>query len=138
MKTLIFICALTATILVVRTAKGTHHDFRMFKDCYNNNDIMFADEVEILADSGFQGILLYHQNARIPYKGTKKQPLTDEQKKFNKQLAKERILIEHINRRCKIFRIAKDVYRGKHKKFSRNWNLIAMLVNFAYDVCEVA
>lgn len=137
MKTLIFICALTYTILAIRTAKGTHHDFRMFKDCYKLNDIMFGLQVEILADSGFTGINAYHKNARIPYKASKNHPLTKEQKQFNKQLAKERVLIEHINRRCKIFRIVKDTYRGKHKKYNRNWNLVAMLVNFSYDVCEI-
>lgn len=135
MKTLIFICALTYTILAVRTAKGSHHDFRMFKDCYKNTDIMFDEDVELLADLGFLGITNFHVKSRIPYKASKNHPLTEEQKKYNTELAKQRIRIEHINRRCKIFRIVKDVYRGKHKKFNRNWNLVAMLVNFSYDIC---
>lgn len=129
-------CAYTATILAIRTAKGNQHDFRMFKECYKTTDIMFDPSVEILADSGFLGINKYHSNARIPYKATKNQPLTKEQKQFNKQLAKDRILIEHINRRCKIFRLVKELYRGKHKKFNKNWNMVAMLVNFSYTICK--
>ncbi|MFZ2450493.1 MAG: hypothetical protein WAW36_08240, partial [Methylovulum miyakonense] len=38
-------------------------------------------------------------------------------------LSKRRVFIEHVNRRCKIFRIVKDVYRGKHKNYSLTWNL---------------
>ncbi|MDD2661053.1 MAG: hypothetical protein PHY54_15465 [Methylococcales bacterium] len=44
----------------------------------------------------------------------------------------QRVFIEHINRRCKIFRIVKDVYRGKHKHYSLTWNLVAALVNLRY------
>ena len=36
-------------------------------------------------------------------------------------------------RRCKIFRIVKDVYRGKHKNYSLTWNLVAALVNLRHD-----
>ena len=32
----------------------------------------------------------------------------------------------------KIFRITKDVYRGKHKNHGKVWNLIAGLVNLRY------
>ena len=42
------------------------------------------------------------------------------------------IVVENIIRRCKIFRIAKDVYRGKHKNHGKVWNLIAGLVNLRY------
>ena len=60
----------------------------------------------------------YHQNSILPIKKKKGQPLSAEDKAHNKALAKRRIFIEHINRRCKIFRIVKDVYRGKHKNYS--------------------
>ena len=98
---------------------------------------MFGLQVEILADSGFLGIDKYHANSRTPYKSSKKNPLTPEQKQFNKQLAQKRVFIEPINRRCKIFRIVKNTYRGKHKKYNRNRNLMAMIVNFSYDVLGV-
>ena len=61
--------------------------------------------------------------------------LSDEQKQHNRELAKKRIAIEHVNRRCKIFRIVKDKYRGKHKNYGKTWNLIAALVNFRYSDC---
>jgi hypothetical protein len=55
-----------------------------------------------------------------------------EDKAHNKALSKHRIVIEHVNRRCKIFRIVKDVYRGKHKNYSLNWSLVAALVNLRH------
>jgi len=39
-------------------------------------------------------------------------------------LSKKRILIENVNRQCKIFRIVKDTCRGKHKNYALNWHLI--------------
>jgi len=65
-------------------------------------------------------------------KRKKGQPLSAEDKAHNKTLSKQRVFIEHINRRCKIFRIVKEVYRGKHKNYSLNWNLVAALVNLRY------
>ena len=87
----------------------------------------------MLADSGYQGIKRYHKLSVIPIKKKKGQALTTEEKANNKALSKRRIFIENVNRRCKIFRIVKDVYRGKHKNFSLAWNLVAALVNARYD-----
>ena len=66
----------------------------------------------------------------MPVKSSKNHPLTKEQKKSNQQLASERIVIEHINRECKVFRICKEQYRGKHKNYTRTWKVVAGLVNF--------
>ncbi|MEQ1637565.1 MAG: transposase family protein [Methylococcales bacterium] len=53
-------------------------------------------------------------------------------KRHNRELAKRRLAIEHVNRRCKIFCIVKEAYRGKHKNYSQTWNLVAVLVNLRY------
>lgn len=84
---------------------------------------------QIKVDKGFLGILKLFEKAQVPFKSSKHKPLTEEQKEFNRQLAKERILIEHINRDCKIFRICKEQYRGKHKNYERTWKLVASIVN---------
>ena len=80
-------------------------------------------------DKGFQGIQKLYPNASVPFKATKKKPLTKEQERFNRELARERILIEHLNRECKIFRICKEQYRGKHKNYEKRWKLVSALVN---------
>ncbi len=87
------------------------------------------ENAHIKVDKGFQGILKLFANAQVPFKASKHQPLSKEQKEYNQQLAKERILIEHINRECKIFRICKEQYRGKHKNYERTWKLVASIVN---------
>ena len=60
-------------------------------------------------------------------------PLTPEAKAHNKALSNRRILIENINRLCKIFRGVKDVFRGKHKNYGLTWRLVAALVNLRYS-----
>ena len=58
--------------------------------------------------------------------------------KENKKKSQGRIPVEHINRRCKIFRIVKETFRGKHKNIGKTWNLIAGLIKFRYaDSIEV-
>jgi hypothetical protein len=102
--------------------------FWVFKD----NRLLLHPDVLVLADSRYQGIHKLHQNPTLPVKKKKGQPLSAEDKAHNKALSKQRIFIEPVNRRCKIFRIVKDVYRGKHKHYSLTWNLVAALVNLRY------
>lgn len=116
---------MTGIILAVRCARGTKHDFKMLKE----SRLKINENAQIKVDKGFLGILKLFANAQIPFKAAKHKPLTNEQKQFNRQLAKERILIEHINRECKIFRICKQQYRGKHKNYERTWKLVAAIVN---------
>lgn len=128
-KVQLVICLSTMTILCLKAAKGAVHDFKIFKDSryYIHPDIV------LLADLGYQGIDKVHMNSLIPFKKSKKQPLTDQQKKDNKQIARIRIRIEMVNRRCKIFKITKDTYRGKHKNYGKVWNIVAGLVNLRYE-----
>jgi transposase len=82
-----------------------------------------------LLDSGYQGVNEYFPYALVPFKSTKKCPLTEEQKAFNTRLSKARVAIEHINRELKIFRICKETYRGKGKRGLLRVKLIASLFN---------
>lgn len=81
-------------------------------------------------DLGYLGIVKIHSNAKIPFKASKKHPLTKEEKKFNAAHSKRRIAVENIIRNCKIFNIVKFTYRGKHKNYGLVWNVVAGLVNF--------
>jgi hypothetical protein len=127
-KAQLIICALTLRILSVVMGKGRQHDFALFKA----SRLLLDPNSELLADSGYQGIVEYHLKSTIPFKKKKGQSLTAEEKIHNKALSKKRVLIENVNRRCKIFRIVKDVYRGKHKNYTLNWHLISAIVNFRY------
>jgi len=70
----------------------------------------------------------FHQNTDLPKKNTKKHKLTKEQKRANKKLAKERVPIEHINAKIKVFKLAKNHYRS-HSRFGLRVTLIAAFVN---------
>lgn len=109
----------------MRFSSGTTHDFQMYKD----KDFEISKSIKVLGDSGFQGIAKEHENSVIPHKKSKKKPLTTEQKAENKKQASKRVVIEHTNRECKIFRICGNKYRGKHKNYEANWQLIAAIVN---------
>ena len=47
-----------------------------------------------------------------------------------RQLARQRIAIEHINRRLKIFKILALPYRNRRRRFGLRCNLIAAIYNF--------
>jgi len=83
----------------------------------------------LLADSGYQGLLALHANSRIPYKKSKNHPLTVEQKLFNRELSKERIVIENINAKIKTFKIMSERYRNRRKRHLLRMNLICAILN---------
>jgi len=88
------------------------------------------DKVQILADSGYQGIKKLHHNAALPKKNTKKCPLTKQDKKENHHISSERVLVENIIRRVKIFRVMAEKYRNRRKRFTLRLNLIAAIINY--------
>ena len=98
-------------------------------------NIKIAKKHAVRAKNVFLGVdtnptLTYIYNMKERNKLMKK--LTKKQKLYNHLLSKKRIIVENIIKRCKIFRITKDVYRGKHKNHGKVWNLVAGLVNFRY------
>jgi len=83
-----------------------------------------------LADAGYQGLADLHENCQTPFKKSKYHPLTQKEKQKNRALARKRILIEHIFRKLKVFRILSERYRNRRMRFSLRFNLIAALYNF--------
>ena len=118
----------TLRILAVRCEKGSVHDFKILK----NSRLRLHPETLIIGDAGYQGMSKLHRNSQTPIKKKKGQTLTPEEKQYNHELSRKRIVIEHVNRRCKIFRMVKETYRGKHKNYGKIWNIVAGLVNLRY------
>lgn len=116
---------MTGLILAVRSARATTHDFKILK----KSKLEINENANIKTDKGFQGIKELYPKAEVPHKASKYHPLTREQKQYNRQLAQERIVVEHRNRECKIFRICKEQYRGKHKNYEKTWKLVSAIVN---------
>ena len=82
------------------------------------------------ADSGYQGLRKQHAESRTPKKRSKRHPLTPAEKAANRALARSRIVIEHILRALKVFRILSERYRNRRKRFGLRFNLIAALYNY--------
>jgi hypothetical protein len=88
-----------------------------------------AAYVLCLADAGYQGLADLHSNSQTPQKKSKHRPLTVAQKVANRELARQRIFVEHVIRKVKIFRILSERYRNRRKRFGLRFNLIASLYN---------
>ena len=102
------------------------HDFKLFK----LSRIGIVEQIECLADSGYQGLTKLHANSQTPKKKSKHHPLTSEQKATNREISKKRILVENVIGRLKVFRILSERYRNRRKRFGLRFNLIAAIYNF--------
>lgn len=85
--------------------------------------------IKTLTDSGYQGIQKIHSNCIKPIKGTKKKPLSKQDKAHNHDLGSKRIMVEHVIRELKIFKIIAAPYRNRRKRFGLRINLIAAIYN---------
>ncbi len=106
--------------------RGPVHDFAL----YQRSKVEPHESLEVLADSGYQGLSKLHARGRTPHKKPRKSELTDAQKQSNRALARRRVVVEHVIRRLKIFRILAERYRNRRKRFSLRFNLIAGLYNY--------
>ena len=122
----------TQSLKVICTAHGIgkEHDFQLFK----RSRVKPLSMVEILADKGYQGIKKIHSSSYVPFKKPPKKSLSLSRKEYNRELARQRIYIEHVIRCLKIFRILAQPYRNRRRRFGLRFNLIAGLYNFGLDL----
>jgi hypothetical protein len=126
LKTQLIIRQKSSLIICLVNGKGRTHDFKLFK----NSGVKFGDLLKVIADKGDQGIAKIHQLSGTPIQKKKGKKLTKEEKKYNRQLNRLRVTVEHINRRLKIFKILSSPYRNRGKRFGLRANLIAGLYNY--------
>lgn len=88
----------SAEIICTAFSNGKTYDFSVFK----KSQLGMNEKIELL---GYQGIKKIHTNSRTPIKKTQNQKLIQAENIFNRQLAKDRIIIENIHRSLNIFRI---------------------------------
>ncbi len=115
----------TEEILATNFGNGSEHDFQLFK----RSRCSLARQTCVLADAGYQGLTGLHSNSQTPAKKSKLHPLSQAQKANNQALSRQRILVENIIRRLKIFRILSERYRNRRKRFGLRFNLIAAICN---------
>jgi DDE superfamily endonuclease len=115
----------TRQVICTNFANGKKHDFRLFKESKTN----IHPAILVLTDTGYQGLAKLHANCELPKKKSKKNPLTKEDKKNNKQLASKRVANENVIGMLKRFKIIADKYRNRRKRFGLRFNLIVGLYN---------
>lgn len=120
--------AQTGAIICTFFGKGRQHDFKVF----GASGIHFHPETKSLVDKGYQGIQKQHDNSELPKKKPRGGILSREDKRYNRQLARARIGIEHVNARLKVFRILSGRYRNRRRRFGLRCNLIAAIYNLEY------
>ena len=105
---------------IVAGKPGPKSDINLFRE----RKKVFDPEQKFNADKAYEGEL----SIKTPKKKPKKQELTPEQKQKNKELASERIFVEHIIRLVKIFRVAQERFRLKSRKYEQVIRTICGLV----------
>lgn len=111
-----------------RHHKGRDHDYKMFK----KRKPRIPPDVEVNTDSGYQGIQkdFPKLKVKIPIKKPKGRKLTKEEKKYNRKLAKERVVIEHSIGKIKKFKIMGEKFRNRLKGYNIKNSIVCGLVNF--------
>ncbi len=107
--------------------KGREHDFKLLKR--SGCAVSLAPSTELLADSGYQGVAQIHPQCSTPFKRWRRKTLSEAQVAHNRQLASERVPVEHVIRKLKVFRVLKETYRHRRRRFGLRLNLIAALYN---------
>ena len=115
----------TGKILSSAFCAGRRHDFHLFKE----SGAKLPPHALLLAYAGYQGVTGIHPNSQTPFKKNKLHPLNGEQKQCNRILSRKRIVIEHIFRKLKVFRMLSERYRNRRKRFALRFNLIAAVYN---------
>jgi hypothetical protein len=118
----------TRKIIGVQEAKGSGHDFRVYKDTIGNG---VSESIPLDSDLGYLGIEEYHANSFIPVKSSKKHKLNKKEKAYNTKLARRRVAIEHINEKIKTFKSMAYPYRGHYRnRHSLRMTLICGIINY--------
>lgn len=116
----------TNQIICTNFSKGKIHDFKLFK----NSNLKLSETIQVITDTGYQGIKKLHQASYLPKKKSKKNPLTDSDKAANKHISSMRIIVENVICKLKVFKILSYPYRNRRKRFTLRFNLISGIYNY--------
>jgi hypothetical protein len=72
----------------------------------------------------------YTKTAKSRRKSPRGGELTAEEKAENRRISRDRILIENINAKVKVFKITANKYRNRRRRFNLRMSLICGILNF--------
>ena len=107
--------------------EGRRHTIMIFIE---NNPVIPKEVVNVF-DLGYLGVEkdFPRQTSSIPKRKKRSMGLLQEEKEYNLQHAKKRIVIEHTICRIKKYRIISDVFRNKLKNYNKVSDIVAGVVN---------
>jgi hypothetical protein len=85
-----------------------------------------------MLDKGYSGVRNYYPDVPvvIPFQARRKHPLTDEQKAYNREVARYRIVVEHTMAQLGRFTVLRQVFRGQQRgRHGQVIRVVAKLVN---------
>jgi hypothetical protein len=112
-----------------RSSPGSKHDRKHFSD--SGAAAKIPKETTVGGDSGYQGIQddLPDHSVITPFKKSKLQPLTAEQKLLNQEFARGRIIVENTICQFKHFRVLADRFRHNVDKYDNAFRSVLAIVN---------
>jgi hypothetical protein len=117
--------------------RGSTHDYALYKHSHPK----LPSKIQSGFDLGYLGVKDDYPNLNcvLPFKrknpgrgkiGVKAPELSIEQKGFNKELASERVVVEHTNSRVKKFLIWGVEFRNRAKRYDVMTDIVSGRVNF--------
>jgi hypothetical protein len=108
--------------------KGRRHDY----DIYKENRPVTPKQVVNVVDLGYLGIEkdFPAQLSSLPFRKKRNLQLSQEEKEYNKNHSKRRIVIEHTICRLKKYRILADVFRNRLRRYNKVSDIVSGLVNY--------
>ena len=107
---------------------GHKHDYNIYK----SNRPLTPKKVENVFDLGFLGVEkdFPEQKSSFPFKRKRNKSLSAEEKEYNRNHAKARVIVEHTICSIKKFRIMSLIFRNRLKRYNRISNIVTGLVNY--------
>jgi hypothetical protein len=108
--------------------KGRRHDY----DIYKRNHPVTPKKVVNVFDLGYLGVEkdFSEQLSSIPKRKKRNLDLSQEEKEYNKNHSRKRIVIEHTICNLKKYRIFADVFRNRLRKYDKVSDIVAGLINY--------
>lgn len=107
--------------LLSRSKRGARHDKRI-ADMHGIIQGL-PEQVSVIADTGFQGAR--HPGLCLPRKGSKRKPLSEEDRGWNRLVSSIRIYVEHAIGGMKRFAAVSGIYRNRKAFCDDLFNLLA-------------
>ncbi len=108
--------------------KGRQHDYMVYKD----EQPQIPSQVENVLDLGYLGCEKDFPTVKysLPIKKKRNIDLTVEEKEYNKNHSRQRVIIEHTICRIKKFCIMGTKYRNRLKRYDHISDIVSGLVNY--------